>query len=149
MNSIQETLEHDHQACDAMFAEIEVAVGHADFAAARGHFARFREAMERHINAEENVVFPAFEGKTGMRTGPTEVMRSEHRMMRDLFVKMDAALAQQQAQPYLGLAETLLILLQQHNIKEENILYPMVDQALGSERQTLLDKLQASGIGRP
>lgn len=149
MSSIQEALVHDHQACDAIFAETEVAVGRGDLTAARAEFARFRDAMERHLHAEEDVVFPAFEDKTGMRSGPTEVMRGEHGMMRDLFGKMDAALAQQQAQQYLGLAETLLILLQQHNIKEENVLYPMIDQALGSERQTLLDKLRASGIGRP
>lgn len=148
MSSILEVLTQDHQTCDAMFAEIEAAVGRADFAVAHRDFARFREAMERHINAEENVVFPAFEDKTGERSGPTEVMRGEHRMMRDLFVKMDAALGQQQATPYLGLAETLLVLLQQHNIKEENVLYPMFDQALAPERQTILGELHAAGIGR-
>ncbi len=148
MNSIHDVLAHDHQTCDAMFAETEATVGRADLAAARADFARFRAAMERHINAEEKIVFPAFEGKTGDRSGPTEIMRREHEMMRALFVKMDAALAQQQAKQYLGLSETLLMLLQQHTIKEENILYPMIDQALGPEQQTILAKLHATGIGR-
>jgi iron-sulfur cluster repair protein YtfE (RIC family) len=148
MHSIHDVLAQDHQTCDGMFAETEDAVGRADFAAARDEFARFREAMQRHFSAEEEIVFPAFEGKTGDRSGPTQIMRSEHQMMRDLLVKMDTALAQQQAQQYLGLSETLLILLQQHNIKEENILYPMIDQALGPEQQTILAKLQATGVGR-
>jgi hemerythrin-like domain-containing protein len=147
MKSIHHVLAQDHQTCDGMFAETEATVGHGDFTAARTNFARFREAMERHISAEENVVFPAFEAKTGDRSGPTEIMRSEHQMIRDLFVKMDAALTQQQAKQYLGLSETLLMLLQQHNIKEENILYPMIDQVLGPEQQTILAKLQATGIG--
>jgi len=149
MNLIHDALAEDHHACDGMFAGIEAAVGRADFAAALSAFARFREAMERHFSAEEEIVFPAYEGKTGDRSGPTEVMRREHQMMRGLLVKMDAALAQSQAQQYLGLSETLLILLQQHNIKEENILYPMIDQALGPEQQTILAKVQATGVGRP
>ena len=147
MTSIHQALSQDHQTCDGMFAETEATVGHGNFTAARSEFARFRAAMERHINAEENIVFPAFEAKTGDRSGPTEIMRSEHQMMRDLFVKMDAALTQQQAQQYLGLSETLLMLLQQHNIKEENILYPMIDRVLGPEQQTILAQLQATGIG--
>lgn len=147
MKSIHSVLAQDHQTCDGMFAETEVAVGRADFAAARSGFERFREAMQRHISAEEKIVFPAYEDKTGDRSGPTEIMRSEHQMMRELFVKLDAALAQQQAKQYLGQAETLLMLMQQHNIKEENILYPMIDQVLGSEQSTILEKLQATGIG--
>lgn len=148
MNSIHHVLAQDHHTIDGMFAEAEAAVGRADFAAASSEFARFREATERHFSAEEEIVFPAYEGKTGDRSGPTEIMRREHQMMRELLVKMDAALAQQQAQQYLGLSETLLMLLQQHNIKEENILYPMIDQALGPEQQTILAKLQATGVGR-
>ena len=31
------------------------------------------------------------------------------------------------------LAETLLILMQQHNIKEESILYPMCEQLIGED----------------
>jgi hypothetical protein len=40
----------------------------------------------------------------------------------------------------------LLILMQQHNMKEENILYPMCDNALGTSDvgQVLADRLKAS-----
>jgi hemerythrin-like domain-containing protein len=67
-----------------------------------------------------------------MTSGPTEVMRGEHRQMRDLLAQMEGALAVRDSDTFGGAAETLLILMQQHNMKEENILYPMCDNALGA-----------------
>jgi iron-sulfur cluster repair protein YtfE (RIC family) len=58
--------------------------------------------------------------------------------MRDTLTAMGQALKARQAEAYLGLSETLLMLMRQHNMKEENILYPMLDQALAAEAQTLL-----------
>jgi len=34
--------------------------------------------------------------------------------------------------------------MQQHNMKEENILYPMCDQALGAEAERLGEKFSAT-----
>jgi len=48
-----------------------------------------------------------------------------------------------EVEQYSGLAETLLLMLQQHNLKEEQILYPMMDQALAAEQQVLLARLEA------
>ena len=44
---------------------------------------------------------------------------------------------------YLGFSETLLIIMQQHNVKEEQVLYPMADQVLGSEIGALFDSMNA------
>jgi hemerythrin-like domain-containing protein len=75
--------------------------------------------------------------------GPTQVMRMEHVQMRALMDDAAAALANGDADDYLGLAETLLIMMQQHNMKEENILYPMCDQHLAAETPELLARLEA------
>ncbi len=147
MKTIQELLTKDHQVCDQLFADAESAVAKSDLAAGRDAFARFRAAMERHVDAEERLLFPVFEERTGERLGPTEVMRREHKMMRDVIANMDAALAQQQGQRYLGLSETLLVLIQQHNVKEESVLYPMIDQLLNADRETTVEQLHAAGIG--
>ena len=147
MKSLQQLLTQDHKDCDLLLAETESVVAKAEIATGRADFRRFREAMERHMDAEEQILFPAFEAKTGERLGPTEVMRREHQMMRDLLAKMDAALTQQQAKQYLGLSETLLVLMQQHNVKEESVLYPMMDQQLNAEREAVLARLRAAGIG--
>ena len=95
-------------------------------------FESLREQLETHFASEEELLFPAFEAATGMTSGPTEVMRGEHRQMRDLLAQMQAAVTSRDSDAFGGAAETLLILMQQHNMKEENILYPMCDNALGS-----------------
>ena len=73
-----------------------------------------------------------------MRMGPTQVMRNEHAQMRELIGASRAALEARDAEDYSGYAETLLIMMQQHNMKEENVLYPMCDQQLGDAQASLL-----------
>ena len=51
--------------------------------------------------------------------------------MNALIEVAEAALAQRDESEYSGFSETLLIMMQQHNMKEENILYPMCDAQLG------------------
>ncbi len=50
--------------------------------------------------------------------------------MRELIAQMSEAVARQDSDTFAGAADTLLVLMQQHNLKEENILYPMCDRLL-------------------
>jgi iron-sulfur cluster repair protein YtfE (RIC family) len=124
-------LRQHHKLCDQLFAVAEEACAKGDWAQGARAFARLREQLEAHFVSEEEQLFPAFEEATGMSSGPTEVMRGEHAQMRELVEQMAVALAAHDDDAFGGSAETLLILMQQHNIKEENILYPMCDSALG------------------
>lgn len=133
MTTITQFLAGDHQSCDALFAQAEQLVAEGAWSEARGSFETFNTCMEHHFRLEEQTLFPAFESATGNRAGPTEVMRHEHRQMRLLLEEMAQALDGERADPFLGAAETLLILMQQHNGKEEQILYPMADRALGPD----------------
>ena len=137
----------DHRQCDDLLAEAEMAQGKGDLAAARSAFAQFRAAMLEHFDVEEKILFPRFEAKTGMTQGPTAVMRGEHEQMRDLLDAALAALAEPDGGDYSGLVETLIILMQQHNMKEENILYPMCDQHLADESAALVDQLAGQLAG--
>ncbi|MCK4675139.1 MAG: hemerythrin domain-containing protein [Gammaproteobacteria bacterium] len=127
---IKEFMARDHKDCDLLFAKAENATAKDDWDTARQTFNEFVQAMERHLGIEEQVLFPAFEEETGMATGPTEMMRMEHEQMRTLFAEMKEAMEQQDSDDYLGAGETLLIMMQQHNIKEEQILYNIMDQHL-------------------
>ncbi len=135
-----------HKHCDELFARAEEACADGDWAEGDEAFALLLNQLETHFTSEEEVLFPAFESETGMTSGPTEVMRGEHRQMRDLLAQMKDALAARDNDTFGGAAETLLILMQQHNMKEENILYPMCDNALGSTDvgATLAERLKAS-----
>lgn len=113
---------------------------------ARGLFERFQKAMAHHLAMEEDVLFPAFEARTGMRSGPTGVMRTEHAQMRGLLQEMALAVANADHDRYLGLSETLNMLMQQHNLKEENMLYPMSDQVLDGERDEVIRSMDAMPV---
>jgi iron-sulfur cluster repair protein YtfE (RIC family) len=149
MNSMSSVLAQDHRLCDEIFAEAERAAGAGEYPAAQALFARFSDAMERHMRFEEETLFPAFDSATGNDAGPTAVMRHEHRALRELLGRMNDAIAQEQGAEYLGLGETLLVLLQQHNVKEENVLYPMMEQVLAARRQEIAAELEAAGLGEP
>jgi len=144
--SITSPLFQHHKHCDDVFARAEEACANGDWTAGEKEFSLLVEELETHFRSEEEVLFPAFEKATGMTSGPTEVMRGEHRQMRDLLEQMREGLAARDGDVFDGGAETLLILMQQHNMKEENILYPMCDNALGSSDvgQALADRLKAS-----
>ena len=142
MTTIRTFLTGDHRHCDDLFAEAEQAVARGKPAAAEAAFGHFRFAMLAHFDGEEKTLFPTFEAKTGLTMGPTQVMRMEHVQMRALMDDAAAALARGDVDDFLGIAETLLIMMQQHNMKEENILYPMCDQHLAAETPALLALLE-------
>jgi iron-sulfur cluster repair protein YtfE (RIC family) len=56
---------------------------------------------------------------------------------------MDKAVAASNQAGFLGLSETLNMLMQQHNLKEENMLYPMSDRVLGSVSDNLIHDMEA------
>lgn len=132
-----------HRHCDDLFVAAEDCVQRGDWPAAASAFGRFHDQMQAHFEAEEGLLFPAFESATGMTAGPTQMMRYEHEQMRVLLAQLAAACAAHDADAYAGAAETLLTLMQQHNMKEENILYPMCDRTLGAAAEGLGAELGA------
>ena len=143
MTTIRNFMTEDHRHCDDLFADAEQAVGKKNLAAAKAAFEHFQQAMLAHFNTEEKTLFPTFEAKTGMSMGPTQVMRMEHVQLRELMSNAAEALNDERSEDYLGLADTLVIMMQQHNMKEENILYPMCDQHLIGETPELLARLES------
>lgn len=143
MPTISAFLTPDHQHCDALFAAAEAAAAQGDWHAAAEAWSRFQDALRHHFAMEEEVMFPAFEARTGMTQGPTQVMRMEHRQMSDLLNQLSDAAARQDADAFLGDCETLLIIMQQHNMKEEQMLYHMADQVLAGEAEEVIGRMRA------
>lgn len=142
MTTIAEFMAADHKACDNEFATAETAALTDDWNEAEAAFKAFNDDMAHHFRIEEEVLFPAL-ASAGGPSGPVQVMLMEHTQIRDLLGQMAAAVAQKDAEEYSGLSETLLMVMQQHNHKEENILYPIMDQILAREREALLGRMQA------
>ncbi len=144
MDTISEYMESQHQACDDFFVDAERAVSEQNWEQAQSGFDAFHRAIMHHFAMEEEVLFPAVEEITGSAMGPIQVMRMEHEQMRGLFSEMEQALAARDADSFLGAAETLLVLMQQHNAKEEQIVYPMSDQLLAPRLGDVLARLRAA-----
>ena len=131
----------DHRACDAIWAEVEAGVEGGDNAAAAEAWVRFDAAMRRHLSMEEEVLFPALRaaGMGGM--GPIQVMLMEHQQMRSLLDRMAQCASDGDYESLADEGDTLLMVIQQHNAKEEGILYPMAAQMLGGAWPELAEKL--------
>jgi hemerythrin-like domain-containing protein len=141
---ISEFLSQDHRHCDARFAELEGLLLRADWNGAGAALEAFAEATLHHFAMEEAVLFPALEQATGQPQGPTRVMRMEHADMRQLLDELREAMATRDREACAGVTDTLLIMLQQHNTKEEQVLYPLADRLFGDSADDLLERLKAA-----
>ncbi len=142
MEPITDYMTRHHKHCDDAFARAEEMAVASDWTGLERDGGAFLREMERHIVLEESLLFPAFEDRTGMAGGPTATMRMEHVQMRGMFAQMRAAIDKKDAAGYVDVAETVLLLMQQHNMKEESIMYPMLDQALGEDARGLVRELE-------
>lgn len=69
--------------------------------------------------------------------GPVAVMQTEHQQMIGLLEQIDEAMQAGDAQQAMDLGDTLLMLIQQHNAREEDIFYPMAQDVLTGEWDNL------------
>lgn len=131
----------DHRRCDFAWAALEAAADDGDPHRIVGAWRAFAEAMQDNLRREEEVLFPAFEGETGMQQGPTVVMRMEHEQMRAVLEQMRGAAQLAQWDTVVDYGDTLMMLVQQHNMKEEGVLFPMAGRALHHRWPELLPRL--------
>ncbi|MFN3598404.1 MAG: hemerythrin domain-containing protein [Aquificaceae bacterium] len=132
MYSITQYLTEEHRRGDNLYAKLEELVQAENWQEAVVLFKEFSEDVLEHFKKEEEILFPEFERTTGITMGPTQVMRIEHAQARELIERMKEHLDKRDKRGFISVADTLMILLQQHNLKEEQILYPMCDQYLDS-----------------
>ncbi len=139
MESIEGYLSVDHKRCDQEFAEMETCVVNKSWEEARQACEKFSHMLNTHLRMEEEILFPEFEKVTGAAGGPTQVMKMEHEQMRNTVSELIHKIDSEDYRASAGLMETLMILMQQHNMKEEQILYRMADQMLAGKLDQLLN----------
>jgi hemerythrin superfamily protein len=134
--------EADHDRLDELFKTFQ-GLKRSDFAKAEDAFKEFKVGLQRHIVWEEELLFPLWEEKTGMiEDGPTPVMRFEHSQIKQLLESIHDKVAQQD--PDSDQEEQLLLnLLGSHNMKEERVLYPSIDNVTSAEdRETVFRNMK-------
>lgn len=141
--TISSFLTKDHRDCDEVFAQMENEVASENWTQANKKFEEFTGDLEHHFNMEEKVMFPAFEQRTGMMGGPTAMMRMEHEQMRSVVSQMRKDLDEKNKNHFFGLSESLMMIIQQHNMKEEQMLYAMADNHLGASSAQVVEQMKA------
>lgn len=120
----------DHRRLDAILAAAKHALRAGDIALGAARFSDFRDGLERHIVAEEEILFPVFESRTGRAgCGPTHVMHLEHEEIRALMAVIGSGLERGGDDARTTPLAALTARIYAHNGKEERILYPLIEQA--------------------
>ncbi len=140
--TIKDFMTQNHRDCDQLEALAEEAMDSKDFDSAQKKYEDFKEETLKHFLMEEEYLFVLFEEKSGMTQGPTQIMRMEHAQARMLFLKLDEAMGQKESDRFFSLSESMMLLLQQHNAKEEQMLYPMIQAHLNDDNDTIVERLR-------
>jgi len=147
METISGWMQNDHILIDAISERAVAAAAAHDGTALEREAALFLLRLRRHIEMEEGVLFPAFEQRTGMSaSGPSLQMRVEHEQMQPVLQQMQDAAAARDGAAYQRAARALHEILIPHNLKEEQMMYPMLDDALGADAQALLDEVKEMAL---
>lgn len=126
----------DHRRLDAIFGKMENA---KDVKSAKKYFIDFNYGLRRHIVWEEKILFPLFEKKKGLyNTGPTEVMRMEHKKIKKSLEAIHDCVAGEEEKEFekIGKFEKeFKDILSVHNFKEEQMLYNLIDESVTDEER--------------
>jgi len=142
--SISGFFTEDHRQCDRLLAACEAEISAKAWQAADEAAIAMRDGLLHHFALEEEILFPELEQANPAAEGPTGVMRMEHQQIRQLLEDLAAAVRARDADTCLGDLETLHMLGQQHNAKEEGILYPLADRSLQDGAEALIERLRAA-----
>jgi iron-sulfur cluster repair protein YtfE (RIC family) len=140
--SITEFFENDHREIDAIFEGLSYGDAAKDLAL----FREFDRRLERHIRWEEDLLFPAIGAINPMiAQGPVRIMKLEHEAIRHSKAKARQAFEKGDLTEAREHCDAVRSMLEQHNMKEERILYPACDHDLGPHAViNILEKVKTS-----
>ncbi len=101
------------------------------------------QALRRHIYLEEEILFPPL--RDGGLVAPIFVMLREHGEIWDTMAAIETMLGEGDEPGAAEGCRELLTRLEQHNGKEEPIIYPQADAELSADASTKLRSFLAEG----
>ncbi|OFA03599.1 hemerythrin domain-containing protein [Duganella sp. HH101] len=146
MHTIAHYLDQDHRRCDDQYTLAEADIARRDWTAAAPRFTLFLRMFERHLDKEERILFPCLDRAMGNAYGPTAVMRAEHGHLRTELDHMRAAILRRDSDAFFDHADTLRVLMRQHNLKEEGILYPHADRVLAGQAEAIVASMEGLAL---
>lgn len=144
MKTICEYLAEEHLRCDRLFARVETCIASRDWAKAAEQFRNFEDALGRHILMEEGILFPAFANAVSNASAPIGMLRTEHQRLKAIMERLADSIQCESVRDFTLHADSYVLLIQQHNMKEEEMLYPFLDRVLADSRGRVVDAMCAA-----
>jgi hemerythrin-like domain-containing protein len=149
-----------HAGLDEQFAVHRDFVVGLEFARALSELEKFEQDLRVHMDAEETWILPVYRERAGkVLGGDPEFFTLEHKnILRNLQTAKDSlrklaadpGAGRRQAHEFLDEESMLLHLLQHHDLREKNTLYPRLDEVLSeAEREDLLRRCGRGATGDP
>jgi hemerythrin superfamily protein len=133
--TLAEHLRADHARIDGLLNEMQHFLRVGALAEADRQFAALDQALNRHMAAEEALLFPAMERMTEAVARAVPGMLVEHGELRGLLPELAAALSRQDVLAGEALLPRLRRSLARHHEDEEHLVYPISDWALSPDEQ--------------
>lgn len=141
--TITSCLKSDHDRLDRLLEETVSAFERGDLRALRLRFPEFAHHLRDHMRFEEEFMFPIVERTLCNAEGPICVMRRDHREIEDRLAGMAAALYLGDIAAFRDEHLALTLSLENHNGREERVLYPAIDRILDDKaRARLIEEIQ-------
>ncbi|MFA6427357.1 MAG: hemerythrin domain-containing protein [Candidatus Magasanikbacteria bacterium] len=105
---------------------------------------KFYSHIKKHIDIEDNVLFPRFDEFTGLSTeeGPTYIARRDHTSILKLIKQVEDACTRNDVGEIERVAEHLGKALHKHRERENLIQYPVLDSFIPDEEwSTILEHI--------
>ncbi len=138
VKNISTLMSQDHRNCDSNYEIIEKFLEQNNLAMAKNSFEIWRDKNLKHFLIEEEILFLETIKAIGGKIPPIMVMELEHLQIRNCFLEIENSLLAEDITKFYQLAETCMIMIQQHNFKEEQILYPIIDRAILATHEDVL-----------
>ena len=148
-----DVLREEHDKVLGMLDRLEKGLEDKDLKSLERNILLLSKEFDRHsLNKEEKVLFPEIEKFIAQDSGPTEVMRMEHKDLTESIKNFAVYMAQTaKTKDFSKLQEIgshIIDILRQHIDKENNILFMIVDMHLeDKQKKAILEKFRKIDAG--
>jgi len=122
---INDYLSSDHKRLDLLLDNLSKAIEQSkgeDYI--RSVFKLFQRGMLRHMHWEESVLFPIFDEQVTKNHVSTDILKAEHKELATMLEELEDSIEEGMSLEYVRGLEQFVYT---HHLREEEILYPVID----------------------
>jgi hypothetical protein len=127
--------DEEHRSLDHTLADVEFLAERRSFQSAAKRFGELRRGIERHLHAEETVLFPAFKERTKDPKKLLPFIEAQHRLIREGLDAVGAALSCSDYNAFCEELSYLAGLLRHHEADEKQLLQPDMEAPLKTDAE--------------